>query len=224
MYLGVGFSLFAQQTNGSLQGQVFIVTEGADNIRFGLVEINLFEEAGITNYIANRLKQAPSDMPKYDERVEAIEKSIQEIKGNIENQKKLIADYSQKVDSGSIKDAQDGVKLSESIVETFERSKVEILDQEKNWPDAEYLLKGLTASKCSTLTDADGRFNISIPNNEKFAIAAHASRKTPGKKFAKDYYWLVWVSLAGKTDKNILLSNHNLITGDSKDSVVLTKY
>ena len=49
-------------------------------------------------------------------------------------------------------------------------------------------------------------------------LAAHATRQVLSK--AENYYWLVPVSLDGQLGKRIFLSNDNLATSDSKDSLV----
>lgn len=223
LFMGLALPLFAEETNGALQGEIFIVTQGADNIRLGLVEIKVFTEIDMTNYIANRLKQAPSEMPNYDEQARIAEEGIQGIKTNIEDIKTTITNYSGKVDEDAIKNGRKGVKLAEGIVATFEEIKRNILDRKKNWPDAEYLVKDLPEPKYSTLTDADGKFKLALPCVGKFALVAQASRQI-SEKSKENYYWLIWVSLDGQSIKEILLSNHNQVTSNAKESVISTKY
>lgn len=52
---------------GNLQGEVFIVTEKAENILLGLVEVQVFPEDQIKKYIAEREKRAQDEIPDFEE-------------------------------------------------------------------------------------------------------------------------------------------------------------
>jgi hypothetical protein len=70
----------------------------------------------------------------------------------------------------------------------------------------------------STKTDADGRFNFTVPRKGKYALVARASRSVGGD--TENYYWFVWVSVDGEAPKRVMLSNDNLWKVDGPDVVV----
>jgi hypothetical protein len=76
----------------------------------------------------------------------------------------------------------------------------------------------LPPALASVKTDADGKFSILVDREGTLVLAASASRRLVKK--TENYYWLITVSLDGQPSKRIFLSNDNLATSDSKDSLV----
>jgi hypothetical protein len=89
----------------------------------------------------------------------------------------------------------------------------------EHFPTAEFFFENLPPAFGKTMTNSNGEFTFDLPVKGKFGLAARAARQQPDEK----YYWLVWVSLDGQGSKTVLLSNHNLMTSDSPDSVVKAK-
>jgi hypothetical protein len=67
-------------------------------------------------------------------------------------------------------------------------------------------------------TDSDGKFSIPLDKSETVVLAAFATRRLVNT--AENYSWLVKVSLDGQGSKRIFLSNDNLATTGSQDSLV----
>jgi hypothetical protein len=86
------------------------------------------------------------------------------------------------------------------------------------WNSGVLYFASLPPAVSSVKTDADGKFSISLDRKATFALAAIATR-TIGDKI-ENYYWLIAISLNGQQNKRIFLSNDNLATSDSKDSLV----
>ena len=219
-FLGKALPSFAEGTNGILEGQAFIVTKAAENIRLGLVEVSVafVSENDITNYIAERNKWINDDRPDFETRIAEFDTAISETKTNIEKVNGLEEIAHATGDDTTVRDGAQTFKKSLALLEQMKKSKEK---EKESWPASSHYFKDLPASLASTRTDADGKFSLPMPKQGKFAIAAHASRRTPSAN--EDYYWMVWVSLNGKDSANIILGNQNFMSSGSQDSVVSTK-
>jgi hypothetical protein len=89
-----------------------------------------------------------------------------------------------------------------------------VADSGKNMTSAWYF-SGLPSSIAQTTTNSDGKFVLNLPRGE-YALAATASRRV--FKDTENYYWLVRVS-ADKEKQTVILSNVNLTSADSLDSL-----
>jgi hypothetical protein len=87
-----------------------------------------------------------------------------------------------------------------------------------SWNSGAVYFASLPPPVTSVKTDADGKFSIPIDRKAEVVLAASATRRLPNK--TENYYWLVKVSLDGQPNKRIFLSNDNLATSDSKDSLL----
>ena len=86
-----------------------------------------------------------------------------------------------------------------------------------SYPTAEDLYDLVPEGPNKTVTDADGNFVLDLPKPGKYAIGARAGRQIGGEK--EDYFWLVWFTVGPETPQRLLLTNSNLITSKSPDSV-----
>lgn len=210
-FLGKALPSFAEGTNGILEGQVFIVTKAAENIRLGLVEVMLIPENDITNYVADRNKRLNDDRPDFEKEIADLDKSISELKANSEKSKALTEESRALGDDVSIQRSMN--ENGEKAIALIEQVRESRIKAKENWPASSHYFKNLPTSLASTRTDADGKFSLPIPKQGKFAITAHASRKTWSAN--EEYYWMVWVSLNGKVSGNIILGNQNLMSSGS---------
>ena len=219
---------------GILEGEIFVVTEGAENIRLGLVEVQVFPENEIKQHIADREKLAKTEMPEFTEELEPYDKGIAQADKEIELYEAGLAESRAQlrrtgryIDIG--KQIQRAIEVGEAGRERAVRTK-EALAKEKEaqrarlrdgWPNSRFYFKKLPAPKFSTRTNSDGKFKFTIPKTGKFAVAASATRKVASK--TEFYFWLIRISLDGKDSVSIILGNHNLATSGSDDSFIRTK-
>ncbi len=89
-------------------------------------------------------------------------------------------------------------------------------EEELNAP--EYFFEGLPVAVASAMTDADGKFSMTLNRKQRYALAAHATRNIGDT--TEKYFWLFWVSLDGKGSKRILISNDTLFEVPHADAVV----
>lgn len=219
LFLGLKWPLFADETNGVLQGEVFIVTKAAENVRLGLVEVVLFSENDITNYVAYRNSRIEVERPDFDKQIADSEKAISELKADFENNKEKLTELSKAANDTAA--AQAFAELNKKSIAVIEQIKASEEKAKENWPASSHYFKDLPVPLTSARTDADGRFSLAMPKQGRFAIAAHASRELPNSK--EEYYWLVWESLNGKETEKIILGNQNTMSSGSRESVVSTK-
>jgi len=226
MWLAISFGCAAR--HGELKGEVFIVTKGAGNLKLGLVEIALIPEAEINTalekkkpIIGSTLEQLKSDSEKASAEYSSVHQAY--LKAN-ESYLKAEKDYLESaiLDEQAKRRAEYWQSEYSKLVkaDSEKRSKKDQADIKlKQFPTAEFFFEGLPSGIAKTITNSNGEFLLTLPSKGKFALAARAAREVPPEK----YYWLIWVSLDGEASKTILLSNHNLITAESPDSVVRAK-
>ena len=65
----------------------------------------------------------------------------------------------------------------------------------------------------SAETDGDGKFTIQVPRTGNYVIAAHGHRKL--WKDTEKYFWIQPISLEGKQERVLNLSNNNAITSST---------
>ena len=95
-----------------------------------------------------------------------------------------------------------------------------LLHEQDKFVSGAFYFDGLPQPLVTTQTSSDGKFTIEIPTKGNFAMAANA-RRTVGDS-TENYYWLIKVSLDGAAKRAIMLSNNNLTSEGSSDSLITT--
>ena len=177
---------------GDLNGEIFIVTGGGENIRLGLVEVKLIPEDSIQEFI--QLKEHELDIV-------------------ITNINKKIEEYNM-IPSPPV--------TWERLIELLMKKTIlrkEINHDIYNINSGKYLFDGLPVETVKTKTDADGKFTLRMKRGVRMALAARGRRDA----LNEDYYWLIWVSLEGKSNKRIILSNDNHVKANPSESIIHIK-
>jgi hypothetical protein len=215
---------------GQLKGEVFIVTKGGENIKLGLVEVTIISETEINAAIEKKkaavdpkLVELRSEYDKATAEYNSIHQTYQRAKGNYDksSQRAMDAIISDNYEQAAkTRDYWSGEQMRLLRPDQEAESK----QSQAKWrldhfPTAEYFFESLPQAFGKTITNSNGEFTFELPVVGKFALAAHAERQMPEEK----YYWLVWVSLDGQPSKTVLLSNHNVMTSDSAESVTKAK-
>jgi hypothetical protein len=168
-----------------VSGEVFIVTQGANNIKLGLVEV----------------VSIPADTFNAD-----IKARGAEIRAAIAKNEEVLRDC-QKLQ----KEIMDGRILDEATISKLRRdcSNEGTLGRGKNLPGLVFTPAPKNA--VSTVTNADGKFLLKLPQGGRYAIFAKGQRSVGDKE--EKYFWLEIVEL--KTEnQNLILSNNNLFVLD----------
>jgi len=229
---------------GDLNGEIFIVTKGRQNIRLGLVEVRLIPEDEIKKYTSDKVSQFKKEEEKILLKLENAKKKLDEYRdAYMEAHKSKVlrevdADFREtmnKVDvvldrkparttDDKIRDIQADTAIKINEIEKEHLYKLAQLDYELLIKEASalsvgaFFFNGLPDGKIKTKTDADGKFSLRMKRGQRMALAAQSNRKIMGDD--EDYYWLIWVSLEGKSNKKIILSNDNLVEENHSESVI----
>ena len=189
----------------TLTGQVFVVTQGGDNIKLGDVKILLIEKAQVAAYLAKK-------EPSVDAEIASAQQELNVAK---ENSKEAYITHKTNPQDQAIEQAwfaaDDNLKV--------------VLKKLNNAQGAEiYFSDFLPDSIQKTVSDADGKFSFVYLRDKPLAIYATAKRTVPdeltdvlGGRQAitrvEEYYWLV--NAPTNFDiVQIFLSNDNLVFSD----------
>lgn len=196
---------------GMLHGQVFIVTQGGESIKLALTEIKLYKPSDIELAKAEYREANDERQEAFKRREEELLKRRDNFRQELDALKQTYAVQGEDSPElrGKIADLQ--IKVEGAQIDTAQLNK----DKQK---DDSLFFQHLQNPFATATTDADGKFDISVPANERFAIAAMNHRRVGGD--TEKYFWLVWVSLDGQGSKTLMLSNRNLITGTDPDNVL----
>lgn len=198
----------------TLNGQMFIVTQGGDNIKLGDVEILLVDKAQVAARLAEKEPVVDAD----------IASAQQELNDAMENSKNAYAAYKAKE---KLKNSDD--RTERDIVEALEQKWFAADDNlkaiMKKLNDAQgaekYFSDFLPDPVQKTISDADGKFTFTYLRDKPVAIYATAKRTIPDVSIdaignrhnisgTEYYYWLVDAPTNSETAQ-FFLSNDNLV-------------
>ena len=178
----------------TIEGQVFIRTQGAETFKLSLVEVQLFDSQAIAADVDRKRKAAE---PIY----EALQPFLKEaIKLEKDAKEAMIRDYS------------NAHKAWEEAL--YASSKAQGMVEYLHLPH--YYLSGLPNPLQTTKTDADGKFSFKVPRGS-YVLAAVSSREVG--KVTEFYGWMIRAVV--DADKKVMLANDNLATSNSPESVIV---
>lgn len=215
-----------QVKQGTLDGDVFIVTAGAENLKLGLVEVRILPYEETMKSIAQTTAQATQEIATLQPKLDAARKGVESAKAR---GRALGQESTAKVDQiSSANDYEAAADEANAAIDryggalqgigTAKRTLAEVEEQIRAQNSGARYFASLPSPLASVKTDADGKFSIQLDRNATVVLAAFATRQMIGK--AEKYHWLIKISLDGQSSKRIFLSNDNLATSASKDSLV----
>ncbi len=196
------------QAKRYIDGQVFIVTKGGENVKLGLVPIWVLGDSEMTALAKQAMELANAAAQK--QKVEQAVKDLRKLEAKAE--KELSSAGAQKVKAASSEEMQALLKSLEPISAQVERGGklLEKIDKQKRGVDsgeifsrvilgselAVKMLIGMLSEKESDVeSDADGKFKLSVENSGGWVVAY--SQRTAGHVGQLDvqnleqYYWVV---------------------------------
>jgi len=208
---------------GELRGDVFIVTQGAQNFKLGLVEVRAIPDADMKNFLAARAISAEPEIAKRQKEYDTIKQQYDSATANYSDARNETEDARKALDEGTTSDsagqqfrnalqARDKLERESDKLKTVSDIKPKLDAAESNLREAISpvpFFVDMPKGIATATTDADGKFLIKLPISGKFALVAHASRQAIGVK--EEYYWIVWTSLEGQSSRQVMLSNNNLL-------------
>jgi hypothetical protein len=211
------------QAKRDIEGQVFIVTKGGENVKLGLVPIWVMGESEMKGLAKQAVELA--DAAALKKKLVEENKKLQDIEDKAV--KELTESGAQKVKAAASEERQAMAKKFEPFSTAAERGAklIEKVDNRKEGVDsreifstimldsgfATKILIGLMAEKEPEVeSDADGRFKVSIENDLGWVIGY--GQRTVGKILqtnipnSERYYWVVEFP---KKRSQLFLSSNN---------------
>lgn len=191
------------KSNVDISGQVFVVTNGRENIKLALVEVSAIPEQLMIDYMKPIYV---SDLEKY----QAIQGEARITVGRTTQVIATAKKQYRTLTQAEYKKATADQKKAEELI--LAGSRIE--------DGASYFDK-LPTSIVARKTDADGKFSMSLPVG-KYVLAASGDRLLSGTQ-SEHYYWLVSVDTS-TSNRTILLSNDNFFKTACSDCFQPKKY
>jgi hypothetical protein len=191
---------------------VFIRTRGGENIKCGLVTVNVYDEKSMLSWhpaITEKLYGMAFDwnalaIPS-QEKLTAARKAFLLAYPNYWTNL-LRAGHSKEFQAltNAVDESNSIIELGPSLPEIF----------------ADAVVQSLPRPVTSVKTDADGRCTGKVPKAGTYAFCGRFSRLVMGKERDEVSTWLVWVDLYDLAPKKIMLSNDNVIETLSPENVL----
>jgi hypothetical protein len=205
-----------------LDGSIFIVTEGRENIKMGLVAVSIYPEADAQEV----LKSIEQQIAVCKQRIAAAQElDAQAVVKRSEAdaivntpEAKALQDEIRALPQGAYKLPEIEKKFAEfttkqqALLHESSNLRFEAEIIRKTIPTVEQswavVLAALPPISFAVKTDADGKFSVKLPNKGHYVIVAESSRLIPTER--EIYRWLVTVKLPNEHDQPVILSNDNL--------------
>lgn len=220
-----------------ISGEVFIVTQSAQNFKLGLVEVMAFSEADILKHVESkkaeikpRLAELESVAAKYrtecgDKRTVA-DKTAKQAE-NSENS--LMSSLS------SMDFSDEGIKRSDQLRQRRSADAAKAATDKNSYDlcmgslgnavgnitnakNVAQFFNNLPVPVATATTNADGKFTVKLPKSGRYVLVAHSTRKVVDA--SEEYYWMVRADLSSGENKNLTLSNNNYTDSESTDSLL----
>lgn len=175
--------------NTTVNGSVFVVTKGGNNVKLGLVRVSAFVEKTIVDHV--KARQAAALDSKREDQI----------------QQKINAKAYKPGDSEATYKSEDYHAALDEM-SAFQEQK-ELLGQHP----AAFIFSSLPEPIATATTDADGKFSMTIQTDGDIILVAQSSREI-GQDVEK-YYWFCRVSRDGAQPKAVILSNQNMLNDTS---------
>jgi hypothetical protein len=209
-----------------IEGQVFIVTRGAQAIKLALVQVAAFRKTDIEAHIREVDTDLGDDRAKADAAFKQAIEALQRAKRAGAGSEHWLDDDLKA--HGPIKDVNDATRRGEAVGKRQGEAQKRIQSAEAKLRDAgaqrQFLysparyLADLPPPLAIAKSDADGRFKLTVPDEEELAIVASFSRAVVGD--IEKYFWVVRLA---PHDITVTLSNDNLTSSGSADSLLTSK-
>jgi hypothetical protein len=209
-----------------VEGSVFIVTKDSTNLKLGLVQVELLEEAQVSAAILDSQSAIQAEHDAMTARHATIRKDAQERSKDLDALKNVYQDWRK---YARLQDERWARELDELLAENARERQADVVsplrtveNEVANWPveEAKLVFGKLSKSDVVTKTDADGKFYLNAPRAGKYIVAARAERQVGSGN--ETYFWLFRLEVVAP--KVIVhLSNDNLVESHPPESVVPTR-
>jgi hypothetical protein len=202
---------------------MFIRTNGGDNIKLSLVEVDIYDA-----------KVIEADIEKKQDRAKPILDAFAPIQDELGAAAKTADDAASHASDAEIAaigtDGADKASAdstaARAVADKADAANEQLLNESGYLVSTIYYFADLPQPLQSTKTDADGKFEFDVPPGS-YVLVAQSSRKAGADVVGDDvipttefYNWMVKVDV--DSDKTVMLANDNLSSTESTDSLVHT--
>jgi hypothetical protein len=208
-----------------VDGQVFVVTRGAEAIKLPLVQILAIPVQDMENHLTEVEARIKADRARADSSAAAASSALSKAEHGVSGgfgRWMMTLQKTQRKDPTGQAWSDPGTESHRfnsmrGRIPSLEGRLEEVRTKQSRLHSAAPFFEGLPTPEVSAKTDADGRFKLSIPDQGEFALVAASSRAV-GDRVEK-YYWVVRLK---PEDSTVTLSNDNLTSSGSTDSLLKT--
>lgn len=185
---------------GQLNGQVFIVTQGRENVKMGAVQVIAIPDSAMKPLLASKPQEAAAEHEKLNRESQKCWDDMKRSTAMAEGDPKMLEFERITKECAMSEKPEDSLMAKHAVRMAAIRTGETLFDALPK-PDDAIVGK----------TDADGRFTLTLLRGNRYALACRAQRSVPGQSDPEKYFWLLWVKPeAEKTE--LLLSNDNLMS------------
>ena len=207
-----------QPPAAKIEGHMLIATTNGLEYEPSSVEVRLYPLAQLKPYLEKRASEASARFEELKSRIEAAEAD----KERMRKASDAAFDAYTQAEAGSPNKAaleKTSVEAKKAR-ETATNAYYNLMQSREDLLSGAFYLDEMPKPVEVAQTDSQGRFSFNVPADGDFAVVAGVQRNE--NDATKRYYWFVPVSVASEPTKEVLLSNNNLSSQGSADSLVLT--
>ena len=207
-----------QPPAGKIEGRMLIATTNGLEYEPSSVEVRLYPLAQLKPYLEKRASEASAKFEELKSRIEAAEAD----KERMRKASDAAFDAYTQAEAGSPNKAalEKASVEAKKARETATNAYYNLMQSRENLLSGAFYLDEMPKPVEVAQTDSQGRFSFNVPTDGDFAVVAGVERNESDA--TERYYWFVPVSIASEPTKEVLLSNNNLSSQGSADSLVLT--
>ncbi len=214
-FIVVSVLLWATMDAKTIRGDVFIVTAGGPAIKLALVQVKAISKIEMENHIAKIEQQIAPERAEADS---AVSRAMKESDARIKQMQAMTLKEIQKQMADDLKRsrAERDKAIQAPILARLQLR--ELRARQKTLNSAAPFFVDLPQPVATAKTDADGRFELTIPDKGEYVLVASAERTVFND--VERYFWVVRLN---SEEFKATLSNDNLTTSGSADSLLTTK-
>ena len=197
-----------------LSGVIRLVSPDGTPTTLAAVRVCVYPLQELTPYLATKKTAVQAELDRLTPLIEAAES---------EKNARLAAERSARqafLDAVPSSDLEPSLRFnrdqSQAAVKDAENDCRYLLDQRREASKGEAYFRDLPTAAAMADTNARGEFALDLPPGEAFAVAACVPQAT------RTRYWLVKISVGGKGQKTVVLSDDNEAATGSPESLILT--
>ena len=192
-----------------IEGQVFIVSKSGTAVKLALVQVSAIPLGQMEQYLGEVEREVTGERHKADSLVNEAKAAVRNAVNARQQDYQAWLLHHRSASNAEYK----------ALVERVWKMRARLegaIDARHVMNSAAPYVTNLPEPVASTKTDADGKFSLTLPAGDEYVLAARAKRSLPGGG-SEHYFWLVKAQ-----DSTVMLSNDNLTSAGSPDSVLTT--